>query len=223
MTNNGVWEDLSEKISRSKVVIPLYVAISITLVITHLTVGITIGFYEYLFGILAFIGLFIMISYLLTLDQSIKISIFAFALVAVIASFTFVFMDASGEYARFGVTKNTSYWFFSSMLQGFAALLGIIGGFLAIQSPIFQRNKPLLTDTKPQNREGFSLKEFYPAIHFIAFVLILSLICLPLSPVLEIYPAILITAILVISLAAILSVSFLIAFIIKIFKPVPRG
>lgn len=112
-------------------------------------------------------------------------------------SATYILVDMTNGHARLGLDKNSSYWFFSTIVQGFAALLAIIGGFLVIG--IKKNNAP----------KSAILSPFYPAITFIAIGLIVSLILLPFSPVLEVYSQFLFSSIVFIIFIGIIGVFWL--------------
>jgi hypothetical protein len=83
----------------------------------------------------------------------------------------YIIIDKSEIYTRLGLDKELAFYFLSGILQGFAALLAIIGAFLVL---------------KFDNVDVDDLLNLiYPAIFFFAVVLILSIVFLPLSAALE--------------------------------------
>jgi len=54
----------------------------------------------------------------------------------VIAVIIGIFLDASGLYVRLGLNEDIAFWFFSAILQGFSALLGIVAAFSLIRFQI---------------------------------------------------------------------------------------
>jgi len=102
----------------------------------------------------------------------------------------------------YSIDKQTAYWFFSAILQAFAAMLGIIGAFMAIR----------ITD----DRKSHLLMEFYPSLILISIVLIISIACLSLVPVL--YPSFLLTMIIFTLVLAICGVVYLLISLHKLFK-----
>ena len=154
-----------------------------------------------------FVILFIGMSYVIYSKQKATTVLLTLSMLWLFSVAIYIFMDNTGEHYRFGLDKSSSYWFYSGILQGFCALLGIIGGFIILQ----------IRMGKTANIRD-ALYPFYPAIIFISIALFLSIIFLPLSPVLEVYQSILFTSILTTMLLAILGVFWLCYSLYKIYK-----
>lgn len=99
------------------------------------------------------------------------------------------------------LTKDLAYWYFSSFLQSFAALLGIIGAFVVfIWSLRNQLDIKLYRD---------KIKLLIPSIFYISIILIISVIFLPLSEIFAVNKIFFTTTIFIMTMFAILSISSL--------------
>lgn len=96
-----------------------------------------------------------------------------------ISVFGGILIDYTNLYEYFNLNENVAFWFFSAILQGFSALLGIIAAFSLFYFQIQKKDK----DKKTLKE---IMEPFNPAILYILIVLLGAIICLPFSRVLAI-------------------------------------
>jgi len=121
-----------------------------------------------------------------------------------------IFYDSTHIYEQANLNKEVSFWFFSAMLQGFSALLGIVAAFSIFQLQSLKKDKKIETLKE-------IMKSFFPAIIYIILVLIISILCLPFSYTLSVekYQSTLAT---IISVAIFLSITSIISIFISLLK-----
>lgn len=131
----------------------------------------------------------------------------------VIAVIIGIFLDASHLYIRLGLNEDIAFWFFSAILQGFSALLGIVAAFSLIRFQVSQATIKIKSFQK-------IIESFFPAIIHIIIVLAISIVCLPFSRVLSVekYQSALATIIVVVVLFSITAIVSLFKSLFKIIQ-----
>ncbi len=117
---------------------------------------------------LLYLTLFILLLFLLFLTYLIYtwpekgFTLFSISIIFYIWVLVYILVDYTNSFV---FDESASYWFFSSLFQGLAAMLGIIVG--------------LITLKKKDKQKEF--REFYPAILFIGISIVLSVMLLPFT------------------------------------------
>ena len=125
--------------------------------------------------------------------------ILSFSIMLFLSAELFILIDIT----NYRIDEKTSYWFFSAILQAFAAMLGIIGGFIALQKPTIKE----------------ITRKSYPALVFLGIIVMLSIIFLPSVPFLVVYyPSVISTVVWLTLILAIYGIIYLLYSLHKLFK-----